>query len=64
MAVTMNDYGDTANKPTGVFYGLSSDTKPIGEFEGTAIVNGSVFIEIDTGDGFMYDEVNQQWNEV
>lgn len=43
--------------------GLSTDTKPteIGE---KTIGNGSVFIEIDTGNVSVYDEENQEWNEV
>ena len=39
--------------------GLSTDTKPT---EG--INNGCVFIEIDTGKLYMYDEENEQWKEI
>lgn len=31
--------------------GLSTDTKPT-----TGIVTGSVFVEVDTGDGFLFKE--------
>ena len=43
--------------------GLSTDTKPstIGENE---IGNGSVFIEIDTGSVFIYNQDSKEWNEV
>ena len=43
--------------------GLSTDTKP-SEFEGRNIDNGSIFIEIDTGNIFFYDLENEQWMEV
>lgn len=64
MAVTMNEYGNTANKPTAVLYGLSTDTKPTREYNNSSIVNGSVFIEMDTGDAYFYDEENELWKEV
>lgn len=48
-----------------VFYlcelrGLSTDEKPTAIDNGT-IENGSVFIEIDTGDVYLYDLDNEQW---
>lgn len=43
--------------------GLSTDTKPT-EIETDLIENGSVFIEIDTGDVYIYDQDNEEWNEV
>lgn len=57
------------NHPNGeVFYllelrGLSTDEKPI-EIENGTIENGSVFIEIDTGDVYIFDSVNKEWNVV
>ena len=39
--------------------GLSTDDKPTED-----ITNGCVFIEIDTGKIFMYDEENEQWKEI
>ena len=45
------------------FRGLSTDTKPT-ELDGETIINGSVFIEIDTGSVFVFDENGQEWNEV
>lgn len=52
---------------TSEFRGLSSDTKPTtwsSNNENKIIDNGSVFIEIDTGDVFIYDLVGEDWNEV
>lgn len=50
------------------FRGLSSDTKPtvIKDNKGIEkkVDNGSVFIEIDTGDVYIYNLTNQEWNEV
>ena len=57
------------NHPNGeVFYllelrGLSSDEKPV-EIKNGTIENGSVFIEIDTGDVYIFDALNKEWNEV
>lgn len=42
--------------------GLSTDTKPT-EFDGRNIDNGSIFVEIDTGNIFFYDLDNEQWME-
>lgn len=43
--------------------GLSTDTKPINEFNGTAICNGSYFYEMDTKKLWQFDEENKQWLE-
>lgn len=54
------------NHPNGeVFYllelrGLSTDEKPT-EIENGTIENGSVFIEIDTQDVYIYDGENEEW---
>lgn len=37
--------------------GLSTDTKP------DNVVTGSIFVEVDTGKVFMYDEVGESWVE-
>ena len=42
-------------------YGLSTDTKPTVKFKNTKIENGSSFLELDTGDLFLYDGENDQW---
>ena len=43
---------------TQIFYGLSSDTKP------TGCDNGSIFIEMDTKIGYIYDAANADWTEI
>ena len=39
-------------------YGTSSETKPT-----TGIAFGSVFIEVDTGKAFLFNEANSTWVE-
>lgn len=41
--------------------GLSTDTKPTSKMAGYAIPNGSIYVEIDTGTNYMYDEENSTW---
>ena len=41
------------------FYGLSTDTKKT-----ERIANGSIFIEMDTGDTYFFDEENIRWIKV
>lgn len=59
--VTMSDYGKQTNTPISVFFGLSTDTKPTGSFEDTPINNGSVFIEMNTGDSYFYNKASSTW---
>lgn len=40
------------------FYGLSTDTKPTEH-----IINGSVFIEMDTSKIYFFDEDGVEWKE-
>ena len=51
---------------TSEFYGLSTDTKPTDTLtaSGAKIVNGSIFVEVDTGDLYLYDEENSEWNKI
>ncbi len=44
--------------------GLSTDTKPVTEYKGILIRNGSTFIEMNTGDAYMYDEANSVWRKL
>ena len=37
-------------------FGLSTDTKPT-----ALIVTGSVFVEVDTGDAYLFDEASSTW---
>ena len=41
------------------FAGLSTDTKPT---EG--ITTGSLFLEVNTGDVYAYDEAGEQWKKI
>ena len=44
-------------------YGLSTDTKPTGKLaNGLDIPNAAAFLEIDTGDLYLYDAENEEWN--
>lgn len=45
---------------TSEFYGLSTDTKPTDE----SVVNGSTFLEMDTGKYYMYDGASSIWLEL
>lgn len=40
--------------------GLSTDTKPNDPIE---VSNGSIFVEMDTGKVFFYDEDGEEWIE-
>ena len=46
------------NKSLCKFAGLSTDSKPIGEF-----VNGTSFVCVDDGSEFMYNETAGEWNQ-
>ena len=48
--------GATKSRELFTLAGLSSDAKPVTEYKGILIRNGSTFIEIDTGKAYMYDE--------
>ena len=40
--------------------GLHDDTKPTG----TAFATGSLFLEVDTGDLYAYDEDGSEWDKI
>lgn len=42
------------------YAGLSTDTKPTDEI----LATGSVFIEVNTGDAYLYDEDSGTWKKV
>lgn len=54
--------GVTRSRELYRFTGLASDTKPVTEYNGVLIRNGSIFIEIDTGKAYMYDEEGGKWS--
>lgn len=43
------------------FIGKSTDTKPIGNYNYRIIENGSIFVEMDTGTIYFFDEELQTW---
>lgn len=43
------------------FMGLSTDTKPTETYEGTEIMNGSSFFEMDNQSVKFYDETTKSW---
>lgn len=43
------------------FEGLSTDTKPVREYEGELIANGSTFFNLDTQAVNFYDEEHDKW---
>lgn len=62
--VSINDITNKSGKTILNFVGLSSDEKPIKTFDYEVIRNGSVFLEIDTSEVFMYDEENNEWKKL
>ena len=59
--ITVKEVKGTANGGDFTMYGLSSDTKPTGNYLGMAIDNGSTFFEIDTQNVAFYDSVSETW---
>lgn len=66
--ITINKVERSEIKNEGKFLvelrGLSTDEKPTILSTGGLIENGSVFIEIDTGDVYLFDYTGQEWNNV
>jgi len=40
-------------------YGLSTDTKPT-----ELLITGSIFVEVNTGNAYLWDETGATWNKV
>ena len=59
--ITINKIGNTVSIPQLELWGKSTDTKPIKEYQGVPIPNGFIFIELDTGDSYIYDEETHTW---
>lgn len=55
--VTVNRIGGQEINKGAELYGLSSDVKPIND----ELPNGSIFIELDTQIGYMWDAENKRW---
>lgn len=62
--ITLNKYGDKANRIWMELFGLSTDEKPIQKFEDNFIGNASTYYEMDTRKSYIYDEENHKWWEV
>jgi len=61
--ITMNDYAGSINTFTMTLYGLSTDEKPTKTYNGNEIGNGSMFIEMDTSNTYMYDKQSDEWRK-
>lgn len=61
--VTLQKIGRYTNLETLEITGLSTDEKPVISINGTPIVNGSIFEEIDTGIKYKYDKDRDNWIE-
>lgn len=59
--ITLKKYGKTYNMAPLELSGLSTDNKPINNYQTYTIVNGSIFEEIDTGNTYKYDAENDTW---
>jgi len=58
--VTENKYPNLSRE----LFGLSADTKPTTDFNGVPISNGSAFLEIDTGDVYLFDKDAGDWTKL
>ncbi len=63
MSLTLRKQGARYSTTFCTFAGLSSDSKPVGVYQGIGIANGSEFIEMDTGATYLYNAEDQLWVE-
>jgi hypothetical protein len=61
MSVTINRVGGTDIERSAEFYGKSTDTKPTVDANGQPLVNGSVYVEMDTSEVYFYDADTKSW---
>lgn len=59
--VTLAKRGNSYNVPLLELYGFSTDEKPIENFNGNGIPNGSIFLEMDTLKVFFYNSETKSW---
>ena len=50
---------DSVNYSDQTYFGLSTDSKPT-----ERVGNGSIFVEIDTGDVYIFDKTNTIWRKL
>lgn len=62
--ITIQKIGSNYNVGVLELVGLSTDTKPTEQIDGTNITNGSSIFEMDTGKVFMYDAQNKTWRSI
>lgn len=62
--ITCNKYFDRPNRSYMELYGLSTDEKPIKNFNNTFIGNASTYYEMDSKKAFIYSEENHTWYEM
>lgn len=61
--ISIDVFRGVKNTETMELIGLSIDEKPVKEYEGHAIKNGSTYYEMNTKKAFLYDEENHIWYE-
>lgn len=59
--ITLNSYSGVSNTTNVELFGKSTDVKPLINYDGIAISNGSSFFEIDTGILYLYDAEANEW---
>ena len=61
--ITIDVFKGIKNTETMELMGLSTDEKPIREYNGHEIKNASTYYEMDTKKAFLYDEEHHIWYE-
>ena len=55
----VNPTADNGNNKYMEIAGLSTDSKPT-----TGLITGSLFLEVDTGKIYAYDEISETWTQI
>lgn len=61
--LSIHKIGNTVNERRLKIVGLSTDEKPLKKIDGVEITNGSILLEMDTSNIFIYDKENHRWLE-
>lgn len=59
--VTLQKIGDRHNRSVLQIVGLSTDVKPTVKVENMPLTNGSIYVELNTGKRYLFDEENKMW---